>query len=85
MKHLGQSLYRMDIYSPHGTKVILDAPENGYPHHQETLKKAGLVVGRVYTVNFTEVHDCYTDVYLVEVPNVAFNSVNFGDLTTIPN
>jgi len=68
----------MDIYSKHGTKVIFDSPTNGYPHQQENAKKH-LIVGKVYTVDFTEVHSSSTDVYLVGVPG-SFNSVLFGAL-----
>lgn len=77
MKH--ESLPRMDIYSPKGTKVIFDMPDAGYPYHQEIAKKH-LVVGKVYTVDYTEVHSCSTDVYLVGLPDVAFNSVLFGQI-----
>lgn len=78
MKHL--TLERMDIYAPHGTKVIYDSPTSGYPYDQEAAKKAGLVVGGVYVVNFTVVHSSSTDVYLVGIPGQYFNSVLFGEL-----
>ena len=73
------SLPRMDIYAPHGTKVIFDEPNNGRPFHQDTAKKH-LIVGKVYTVDFTEVFNSSTDVYLVGLPNVGFNSVLFGEI-----
>jgi hypothetical protein len=73
-------LNRMDIWATPGTKVIFDAPNAGYPHDQEKLKKYGLVVGRVYTVDYTVIHSSSTDVYLVGFPDVYFNSVNFGEI-----
>lgn len=71
-------LPRMDIYSKHGTKVIFDNPTAGYPYDQEKAAKH-LVVGKVYTIDFTEVHSCSTDVYLVGF-DCPFNSVLFGQL-----
>ena len=68
----------MDVYSKPGTKVIFDAPENGYEFDQRTAKKY-LKVGAVYTVAKTEVHSSSTDVYLVGFPG-CFNSVFFGSL-----
>ena len=73
-----QELNRMDIYSPKGTKVIFDMPTAGYPYHQELAKKY-LEVGKVYTVEFTEVFSCSTTVYL-EGFKQGFNSVLFGSL-----
>jgi hypothetical protein len=72
-------LIRMDIYAKTGTRVIFDAPDYGYSHHQEIAKKH-LVVGKVYTVDSTVVHSSSTDVYLIGFPNIAFNSVSFGQL-----
>ena len=36
-----------------------------------------LTEGEEYTVERTEVSSCHTDVYLEEIPGVAFNSVMF--------
>jgi hypothetical protein len=69
---------RMDIYSPEGTKVIFNHPQSGYNHHIETAKKH-LEVGKEYTVDHTYVGDWHTDVYLKEIPEVAFNSVMFDE------
>ena len=66
----------MDIYAKKGTKVIFSNPEGGYDPHIETAKKH-LEVGKEYTVDHTEVGDFHTDVYLEEVPKVAFNSCLF--------
>lgn len=71
----------MNIYAKHGDKVIVTeasykagdkASDNTYLH---------LEVGKVYTVEYTDVHNWHTDVYIKEVPEVAFNSVNFEDYT----
>ena len=68
----------MNIYSDPGTKVIFANPTYGYPHDQENAKQH-LTADKVYTVDHTDVFDSSTDVYLVEVPGVAFNSVLFED------
>jgi len=74
-------LPRMNIYSQHGDKVIYDAPTAGYPHDQKKLKEQGLIVGKVYTIDYTDVYSSYTDVYLVGFRGVKFNSVNFGEIS----
>ena len=66
----------MDVYSKKGTKVIFDHPNAGYDHHIETAREH-LEVGKEYTVDHTDVGGSHTDVYLVEIPDVAFNSVMF--------
>ena len=70
----------MPIDARHGTKVIFNKPKNGWPHDQQTLKKHGLIEGEKYTVDRTEIHDCYTTLYLVEFPGIRFNTVNFSDV-----
>ena len=67
----------MDIYSKPGTKVRFAYPDAGYPHHQADARKH-LEEGYGYTVERTEVESCHTDVYLQEIPSVAFNSVMFA-------
>jgi len=64
----------MDIYSKHGTKVIFSYPKNGYESDLEIAKKY-LCVEETYTVNYTIVHSYMTDVVLMEVPKIRFNSV----------
>lgn len=66
----------MDIYSSEGSKVMFKHESNGYKSHQETARKY-LKLGAVYTVRSTVIGGSHTDVYLNEVPNVAFNSVMF--------
>src|SRR6185312_10610801 len=69
----------MDIYAQPGTKVIFDNPKNGYAYDQADCRKH-LTVGQIYTVERTDVHSAYTDVWLQEVPGVSFNSVMFSDM-----
>ncbi len=68
----------MDIYAKKGHKIIFSSPTAGYPNHQETAAKY-LTVDNVYTVDYTDVGGWHTDVYIKEVPGVAFNSVMFDD------
>ena len=66
----------MDICAPEGTKVVFANPNSGRPLHRETAREH-LVLGREYTVQRTRVHHWHTDVYLIEVPDIAFNSEMF--------
>ena len=67
----------IDIFSPHGTKVRWKYPQNG--HEADRIIGAKyLKFNELYTVDYTIVYDTSTDVYLVEVPGVAFNSVQFA-------
>ena len=66
----------MNIYAETGDKVVFSNPNAGYNGDQEMCKKY-LEVGKVYTVEFTEVYSCSTDVCLEEVPGISFNSVMF--------
>lgn len=68
----------MDIYAKQGTKVVFSHPKAGYTHHQEVAAQH-LKEGETYTVDHTEVDRWHTDVFLSEVPGVAFNSVHFDD------
>lgn len=69
----------MNIYSQKGARVLFNRPNSGYMSDSEHAKRH-LVVGKIYTVEKTDVHDSYTLVYLIELPNVAFNSVHFEDV-----
>lgn len=71
-------IINMDIHAKNGSKVVFYHPANGYTHHQETAAKH-LEVGQEYTVDYTDVGGYHTDVFLIEVPGVAFNSVMFDD------
>lgn len=68
----------MNIYAPPGTKVRYACFLAGFPHDQQ-LAEQHLTRRAIYTVARADVHDYYTDVYLLEVPGVAFNSVLFTD------
>lgn len=68
----------MNIYAKGGSKVRFAHPNDGHAHNRELAKKH-LEVNKVYTVNYTDVSDWHTDVYLREIPGIAFNSVLFED------
>lgn len=67
----------MDIRAPRGTKVVFHA-NGGYELERKAAKEV-LIVGKVYTVERTEVSNWYTMVYLKEVPDKPFNSVFFAE------
>lgn len=69
----------MNIYAQRGDKVIFSHPNAGGWGDSEKCAKH-LELGAEYTVQETEVDPWHTDVYLQEVPGVAFNSVMFDDL-----
>jgi hypothetical protein len=68
----------MNIHAKPGTKVVFANPNNGNYHSQETARTY-LEPGKVYTVARCDVEDWFTDVFLEEVPGIAFNSVMFDD------
>lgn len=68
----------MDIYAKKGHKVVFANPNSGYVGHQKMARKY-LTLGKTYTVEKTAVSPWHTDVYLVEVPGIGFNSVLFED------
>ena len=68
----------MNIYAKKGDKVVVSNLTAGYEHDQQVAKNH-LNIGEVYTVERTVVHSWYTDVYLLEIPGVKFNSVFFKD------
>lgn len=66
----------MNIYATEGTEVKYTG-EGGYKADQDYANKY-LTLGETYTVDYTIVHDWYTDVYLKEVRGmVCFNSALF--------
>jgi len=71
----------MDIYAKEGHRItVTDETINyGYNHHKETANKY-LKAGNIYTVDHTDVDGWHTDVYIKEVPGVAFNSIHFEDV-----
>jgi hypothetical protein len=70
----------MNIYAKEGHKVIVTeiGINSGYDSHIEKAHSY-LKVGQTYTVDYTKVGSWHTDVFLKEIPNVAFNSVHFED------
>lgn len=60
-----------------GTRVRWAFPQNGLRCHQDTAK-LHLSRRKTYTVERTDIHGWHTDLYLREVPGVAFNHVLFG-------
>lgn len=68
----------MNIYARNGHKVIFANPTAGYKDDQR-IAKQHLTVGHSYTIDYTDVGSWHTDVYLLEFPNRAFNSVMFED------
>lgn len=72
-------LKSMNIFADEGTKVTPafkdGKPFGGYSADEEKVAQH-LKEGEWYTVEYTEVHNWSTDVFLKEFPNVRFNSVN---------
>jgi hypothetical protein len=70
----------MNIHAKKGDIVFVTEKtiNSGYDHDSDLAKKY-LEIGKPYTVDHTEVDGWHTDVYLSEIPNIGFNSVNFVD------
>lgn len=62
----------------HKVKVTETSFKNGWDHKRDHVEKF-LKVGGLYTVERTEMHSWHTKVWLQEIPNEEFNSVNFED------
>lgn len=74
----------MDIRAPYMTPVIVVHDDignvlNGTPSDKELVAQH-LKLDTVYYVHHTDVGDWATKVYLMEVPGVTFNSVNFKEV-----
>lgn len=74
----------MNIHAPYQTPVMVvqDAIGNvlnGTPPDKELVAKH-LKLDTVYYVHHTDPGDWTTKVYLMELPGVAFNSVNFKEV-----
>jgi hypothetical protein len=69
----------MNIYAEKGHKVVF-LNKNGTESQRLSARKKGLIEGRVYTVESTEIGGYSTGVYLKEFPGYLFNSVMFADL-----
>ena len=72
----------MNIYAleGHKVKVVEQTANSGYKEDVELIRKH-CVIDKEYTVDYTIVHSSSTDVYLKEIPNIRFNSVNFVDVS----
>jgi putative FmdB family regulatory protein len=68
----------MNIHSEPGSLVRFAHPNNGYKSESDLAKKH-LTLNEIYTVQYTVVHNWSTDVRLLEVPDITFNSVCFED------
>lgn len=75
----------MEIYAKRGQKVIVTkrTAHNGYDSQEQDVAKH-LQIGKIYTVEKTEVHSSSTTVQLKEFPNKNWNSVNFIDYVDKP-
>ncbi len=69
----------MNIYALEGHKVKCISLESPYEYETERAKKY-LEIGKIYTIDSTEVHSSSTDVLLQEIPNIEFNSTLFEDV-----
>jgi hypothetical protein len=71
----------MNIYSKKGDKVIVteDSIKNGF---EKSYSRSLLEIGKVYTIESVKIDKYNTDVFLQEIPNVSFNSVNFENYIT---
>jgi hypothetical protein len=69
----------MNIYALKGHKVRCISLEGAYEYQTEVAQQH-LELGKEYTVEETEVYSSSTEVYLQEIPDVAFNSTLFEDV-----
>jgi hypothetical protein len=71
----------MDIFKAVSDgKIVFYYPQNGMKGDVDRAEKYQLKVGKTYTIDFVDTGSWSTDVFLKEIPNVAFNSVQFVDL-----
>lgn len=69
----------MNIYAEEGDKVVFAHLNLGYEGDRIRAQKY-LKEGQIYTVDWTDVGDWYSYVYLQEIPNQPFNTVMFEDV-----
>lgn len=72
----------MNLRATEGDKVILRTLDVGYESHKELVKKY-LVLNSIYTVDWVAVDSWSSEVYLKEVPGIAFNTVFFKDVNEL--
>jgi hypothetical protein len=71
----------MNIWSPEGSKIKFTNPTAAMDegrHAQKYLK-----LNEVYTIQNIEVGDSFTDVWLEELPELAFNSCHFENVDPV--
>ena len=66
------------IHVDRGKKVVFHGL-GGY-HCDRIVAYQQLNVGHIYTVDKTVVDNWHTDVFLIEVPGISFNSVLFDEI-----
>lgn len=68
----------MDINSKPGSKVKVtkETSKHGYNYDKEQVKKY-LKINKEYTIDFIDIHNWSSEVFLVEFPGISFNTVNF--------
>lgn len=69
----------MEIFAINGHKIRCKTLSGGYQFHED-IANTYLTLNNIYTVDHTEVGSWHTDVFLLEFPNVAFNSIFFEDV-----
>lgn len=79
----------MNIYALEGHKVtpavnLKGEICGGYDSDQKKVKEH-LEIGKEYTILYTVVDHCRTDVKLKEFPNMNFNSASLEDVTEQPS
>lgn len=78
-----QNLMTMNIHAPRGTAIMVvhenGEVQNGWDFDKDLVKEH-LLLDKIYYVDRTEVGDWVTKVHLMEVPGIAFNSVNFKEV-----
>ena len=68
----------MNIHAENGHKVICYTHDAGYDSDKKKALEY-LEIGKIYTIDYTDVHSWHTNVYLQEFPLISFNSVFFED------
>lgn len=73
----------MENDAPHGTSVSVITKNgeiwNGMDYDKKQVAKY-LKIGEVYHVDYTDIHAWATTVYLIEFPDIGFNSVNLKEV-----
>ena len=70
----------MNIYAKEGDRVrCISLNEASMRWGSNDDPRGRLELGKVYTVDFTEVHSWHTKVYLKEFPDFKFSSAHFED------